>query len=182
MLLRRQSRLPPASAVLPSGRLLSLRLSFLSGFIRSAFHPSSLLHADSLRHVPPMHWRHSVSMVRSRDSILQSDASCVAIPGVGAVTIRCHNAIVCCGVPLDAKTTTKTTSSTTWRDLIRAIFAHRNYSMILRLLLYVQIQSPNAAKKHRSRRSDAADVFYVSLPLFQRVDGGGFGFEISSVT
>ena len=58
-----------------------------------------------------------------------------------------------------AKTTQKTTKFTTWRRFIWTTFALTKLFNCLRLLLYVQIQSPNAAKKIRSRRMTGPNFF-----------------------
>ena len=70
-----------------------------------------------------------------------------------------------------AKTTQKTTKFTTWRRFIWTTFALTKLFNCLRLLLYVQIQSPNAAKNKAP--SDDGALFFAtfgdganSLPRF----------------
>ena len=60
-----------------------------------------------------------------------------------------------------AKTTQKTTKFTTWRRFIWATFALTKLFNCLRLLLYVQIQSPNAAKNKAP--SDDGALFFATF-------------------
>ena len=60
-----------------------------------------------------------------------------------------------------AKTTQKTTKFTTWRRFIWATFALTKLFNCLRLLLYVQIQSPNAAKNKAP--SDDGALFFAAF-------------------
>ena len=60
-----------------------------------------------------------------------------------------------------AKTTQKTTKFTTWRRFIWTTFALTKLFNCLRLLLYVQIQSPNAAKNKAP--SDDGALFFATF-------------------
>ena len=60
-----------------------------------------------------------------------------------------------------AKTTQNTTKFTTWRRFIWATFALTKLFNCLRLLLYVQIQSPNAAKNKAP--SDDGALFFATF-------------------
>ena len=60
-----------------------------------------------------------------------------------------------------AKTTQKTTKFTTWRRFIWTTFALTKLFNCLRLLIYVQIQSPNAAKNKAP--SDDGALFFATF-------------------